>query len=319
MFARMRGPRGQVVDPWSLVRVAAEADPSAGEYGLLDPRLAEEPEPPRVGLLSQIDSEEPAPLNTNELPIPGAKPMPPGGNIHSYKMVPGPLREQSVPMPPYIQPPYDQGRHPFHHSLRRSGMPSETEIRQARTMFGYEGGMKPNPENDAVAGITQDFLDRAIKYERKHDLVREYGRELPKATLELSSDDVARLYKNYFDIAFDHVAGEHELTRIRDPKAAGQMIDLLFMEDKPGGRLIQQAMNDLVATLPDHVQHQLGVDQVGVDGDIGDMTFSRFNRLINAGFGWRLRNDIADRALVYFTDKYGTLPRNIEERMNQYR
>ncbi|MGE0652249.1 MAG: hypothetical protein AB7P12_10930 [Alphaproteobacteria bacterium] len=318
MFAAKRYPRSPVIDPWRLVRVAVDADPSAGEYGLLDPRLAEEPEFPRGGLLSQAVQPE-TPMPTNEPSISGTTAMSAWGNIHPYKMVPGPLREQSLPMPPYIQAPYDQGWHPFHHSLRRSGMPSGTEIRQARTMFAYEGGMKPNPENDAVAGITQGFLKDAHEYEKDNDLVREYGRPLPDKTTELSSDDVARLYKDYFDMAFDHVAGEHELTRIRDPKAAGQMIDLLFMEGKNGGKLIQEAMNDLVGSLPDHVQHRLGVDQVRVDGDIGDMTFSRFNRLINAGFDWRLRNDVVDRALVYFTDKHGTLPRNIEERINQYR
>lgn len=60
------------------------------------------------------------------------------------------------------------------------------------------------------------------------------------------------------------------------------MIDLLFMKGKPGGRLVQGAMNDLIRSLPDHVQHRLGVEEVIEDGDIGDVTYTRLSRLLNA-------------------------------------
>lgn len=141
MLAPMRHPRGQFLDPWRLVRVATEADPGAGEHGLLDPAVVEEPELPRAGLLGRVDSRE-----------------------------------------------------------------------QAAT------------DGEAIR------------------------------------------------------------------------------------------------SLPDHVQHRLGVDEVVEDGDVGDVTYTRLSRLLNAGFGSRLRNDIADRALVYFGGRYKNgVPKSIEERMNQYR
>ncbi len=74
MFAPLRHPRGQIVDPWRLVRVPAEDDPGTGDYGLLDARLAEEPDLPRDGLLNRIaQAREQA--GPEELPIPAIKPV----------------------------------------------------------------------------------------------------------------------------------------------------------------------------------------------------------------------------------------------------
>ncbi len=59
-----------------LVRIVAEADPSAGAYGLLDPALGDEPELPRAGLLSQV-VRAPEQAASEPLPIPAVKPEPP--------------------------------------------------------------------------------------------------------------------------------------------------------------------------------------------------------------------------------------------------
>ncbi len=321
MFAPMRYPRGQTTHPWRLVHMQAEVDPSASEYGLLDSALADEAELPREGLLSQVGTEGPGTLKAGELTILARRPATPGAEMSSAlaiprhkpplptASVPFALRDRTLEMPIYLPKNHRHEWGLFHQELRRVGMPSEMEIDLARTMFGYEGGMEPNRDNGAVGGITQTYLDRAA----------EHGVLPNKKTTALSLNEVARLYRAYFKDAMNSVSVANPISRIPDKKAAGQMIDLLFMEDKKGGRLIQQVMNELISSLPDHIQHQLGVDQVKEDGDIGDVTYTRFNRLLNAGFGTRLRNDIANRAIDYFTNKPGGLPGGIKERMDQYR
>lgn len=65
--------RAAAGDPWRLVFTTPEPDPGAREYGLLDPRLAEEPEPPRDGLLREANVQ-PESLVSDDLPVPARKP-----------------------------------------------------------------------------------------------------------------------------------------------------------------------------------------------------------------------------------------------------
>lgn len=76
MFTESRRGRGQAADQWRLMRAVAEVDPSAGDYGLLDPSLAEASTLPRRGLLSQAaQAQEQA--GSEPLPIPAIEPEPP--------------------------------------------------------------------------------------------------------------------------------------------------------------------------------------------------------------------------------------------------
>lgn len=289
-------------DSWRLIPVQAEPAPSAAEYGLLDPTLAQEPDRPREGLLGQPSLQQSGSV-ASDLLVPPVKPWAPAGRDStpdSYKLLPGAMRDQPLKMPPFIRKPYDEDWYPFDHAARRSGMPTEAEIGAARTIFGLEGGMQldeSGKDTDAgvsVAGITGLFLKDV---ERIRERLNRTEPVLPLDPKQLTLDDVARAYDLYFDWSLKDVGEGSALARINESKMAGQTADVLFHYQKPGGRMLQNGINTVVGSMTEAEQRRLGVTPVEVDGLVGPQTFSFLNRLIDAGYGHSLRNAVADAQL----------------------
>jgi hypothetical protein len=119
-----------VGNPWRLAFVPAESDPSAGEYGLLDPRLAEEPELPGEGLLSPTNLQQ-AQIAAEDLPIPAVKPMPPFrlSDVEREGMIDRLIRREGQ----YVNHPSDRGG-PTNYGV------TQIAIDDYNSLMGMEGG-----------------------------------------------------------------------------------------------------------------------------------------------------------------------------------
>ena len=137
------------------------------------------------------------------------------------------------------------------------GLPNlhSTEKRAYMEIFAAEGGNRLDPGSDAMSGITKTTINRAV--DKRHVKGIKFGTE-PKT---LSLEERSRLYRAYFDHAFDKIDGSRAFGRIADPEAASAVADTLFRHGRNGGgTLIRKAINAVVpGSLAERVSSKLGL------------------------------------------------------------
>ncbi len=288
--------------------------------GLLTAHLFPEPPPPAEGLLSPkamaLDpyaSDWPpvdptkgllwlagSPLSNDEDTNTVAGTERGAGDPANPRLVLIPRRP--LPMPNYIKKRYQEDWMPFHDALRDAGMLTEREIQGARTTFGFEGGMEPDPaaggdEDPGVGGVTKSWLEHA----RDDDDLNWPHEADPNA---LSLEQIAEAYKVYIDEALNNVGEGKALARIGDQKMALEVFDTLFKHGRRGGAVvIQDAINALINSLPMDERTAHGLKPLVFEDQnspraFGEQTLDRMNHLIAAGYAKRLRGAIADQRAI---------------------
>src|SRR5258705_13124965 len=104
----------------------------------------------------------------------------------------------------------------------------------------------------------------------------------------------------YADDALRNVGGGAALAEIGDPKTAIQVFDVLYQHGRGGGaRVLQDAVNNVIAGLPDAERNRLSLSPIVVKDPkspraFGPQTLERISRLVESGYGKELRGAIAD-------------------------
>ena len=115
-----------------------------------------------------------------------------------------------------------------------------TEKRAYMEIFAAEGGNSVNPKNGATSGIKDDTLDQLIH--------KKWVKGIKRGTKakDLSLNQRAGIYRDYFDFAMNEVGGSSAFGRIDDAAAASAVADTLFRHGRTGGgQLIREAINKL--------------------------------------------------------------------------
>ena len=130
-----------------------------------------------------------------------------------------------------------------------------SEKRAYMEIFAAEGGDRLDTESGAMSGITKTTIDRAI--DKVHVKGIKSGTEPKTLSLEARS----RLYRAYFDHAFDRIGGSRAFGLISDAEAASAVADTLFRHGRNGGgALIRKAINAVVpGSLAERVSSKLGL------------------------------------------------------------
>ena len=105
------------------------------------------------------------------------------------------------------------------------------------SIFAAEGGMRKDPDSDAVAGITPDFITRARadgNWPAELDHV--------KSPSDLKPADVPRAVQHYFDSNLAKIGGAKALDSIPDSRVAAAVADTLYRDGpSKGAELVQTA------------------------------------------------------------------------------
>jgi hypothetical protein len=146
-------------------------------------------------------------------------------------------------------------------ALAKAGF-SDTQRRVYQEIFAAEGGNTPDGER--VSGIGPKTIKDLIA---KKALPRTMSDLNPS---DLTADQKVTVYRAYLENAFRHVTGKNTaLDRIGDDQAAAALADTLFRHGggKPGNRIVQNAINDVVP------------GRVAVDGVLGNDTLAAYGEL----------------------------------------
>jgi hypothetical protein len=112
------------------------------------------------------------------------------------------------------------------------------EKRAYMDIFAAEGGNEYDPRGRAMSGI-QDRTLRAL-------IDRKYVKGIKRGTdlRNLTFDQRAMIYRNYFDFAMNQVGGSAAFGRLGDAEAASAVADTLFRNGRTGGgKMIREAIN----------------------------------------------------------------------------
>lgn len=115
----------------------------------------------------------------------------------------------------------------------------------------------------------------------------------------------------YADDALRNVGGGAALAEISDPKTAMQVFDVLYQHGRGGGaRVLQDAVNNVIAGLPDAERNRLSLSPIVVKDPkspraFGPQTLERISRLVESGYGKELRGAIADARSASYPDPGG--------------
>ncbi len=107
------------------------------------------------------------------------------------------------------------------------------------SIVAAEGGMRKDPDSDAVAGITPNFIARS---RADGSWPAELGHV--KSPSDLKPADVPRAVQHYFDSNLAKIGGAKALDSIPDSRVAAAVADTLY-RDGPGrgAELVQKAIN----------------------------------------------------------------------------
>lgn len=220
------------------------------------------------------------------------------------------IPKRPLPMPEKLGQGFRKGWHIFNKILRDPAMMpplSESEIAAFRTTFGLEGGMEYDPAAGGSgipgrAGVTEDFL---------RDAQPRLGSTIEPDAKKLMIQQVAHAYKMYADDALRNVGGGAALAEIGDSKTAMQVFDVLYQHGRGGGaRVLQDAVNTVIAGLPDAERRRLGLSPIVIKDPqspraFGPQTLQRIGRLVESGYAKGLRRAIADERSAAYPDPGG--------------
>ncbi len=220
------------------------------------------------------------------------------------------IPRRPLPMLESLGQGFRKGWHIFSETLRDPAiMPplTESEVAAFRTTFGLEGGMQYDPAAGGSgvpgrAGVTEEFL---------RDAQSRLGSTIEPDANKLMIQQVAHAYKVYADDALRNVGGGAALAEIGDPKTAMQVFDVLYQHGRGGGaRVLQDAVNTVIAGLPDAERSKLGLSPIVIKDPkspraFGPQTLERIGRLVESGYAKTLRRAIADERSAVYPDTGG--------------
>ena len=120
---------------------------------------------------------------------------------------------------------------------------SKTEKRAYMEVFAAEGGDSIDPVNGASSGITNRTLDEGINEKWVKGIQK--GRKAK----DLSYDERAGFYRDYFDFAMNRIGGSLAFAGMNDAEAASAIADTLIRHGRNGGgALIRKAINRVAST-----------------------------------------------------------------------
>lgn len=228
-------------------------------------------------------------------PDPGQMRLRPSQRLHEFAV---------PPQKPEIagDPSYDE----FLKALReRPSMPGAKTRRAWANVYAFEGGMRPDPESGAVAGVLPKTL-RDLKDFEERPGVKAYTDQigdLPDDPRQLTPVQAARFHETYLNHVLrtvsrndaDRRLGIDLIEDIDDPKTAAMFVNTLVRHGSgDGAKAIQKAINSTLTEIPMERRHDLGWDSSTVDGKMGPGTFKRFMELANLGFHAALRRNLKD-------------------------
>lgn len=215
-------------------------------------------------------------------PDPGQRRMRPSGTPHEFAI---PLDKQEI----VRGDSYDA----FLKALREHPSMLSAKTRRAfANTYALEGGMTPDPDSGAVAGIMGKTL-RDMKNFEERPGVKSYGYQigdLPDDPRKLTPEQAARFHETYLNHTLrtvtrndpDRRAGVDLIDAIDDPKTAAMFVDTLIRHGSgEGAQAIQEA-----------IQKTTSAGSYVPDGKMGPETFRRFVELANGPLNNALRQNL---------------------------
>ena len=226
-------------------------------------------------------------------PDPGQRRLPPTGTPHEFAIPPD---KQAI----VRGDSYDA----FLKALReRPSMLGAKARRAFANTYAWEGGMRPDPDSGAVAGITGKTL-RDLKNFEERPGARAYDYQigdLPDDPGKLTPEQAARFHETYLNHTLrtvtrndpDRRSGVDLVDAIDDPKTAAMFVDTLIRHGSgDGARAIQRAINKTLSEAPAELREALGWQVPDPDGKMGPGTFSFFRDIANFGLQEDLRKNL---------------------------
>ncbi|MCC7166451.1 MAG: hypothetical protein IT565_02685, partial [Rhodospirillales bacterium] len=94
------------------------------------------------------------------------------------------------------------------------------------------------------------------------------------------------------------------LDNLKDAKASAQLFDIFFQNaPETRGKIVQNAVNEVYATLPEEVRKQVGPDFLFVDEKIGRDTRNYRQKMIELGYGEDLCDAIARGREIHWMER----------------
>lgn len=217
-------------------------------------------------------------------PDPGQSRLRPAGTPHEFAIPPD--KQEIVRGDSYDA---------FLKALReRPSMLGAKARRAFANTYAWEGGMTPDSDSGAVAGITSETL-RDMKNFEERPGVKAYAYQigdLPDDPRKLTPEQAARFHETYLNHTLrtvtrndpDRRAGVDLIDAIDDPKTAAMFVDTLIRHGSgEGAQVIQEA-----------IQKTTSAGSYTPDGRMGPDTFKRFVELANGPLNQTLREKLME-------------------------
>lgn len=228
-------------------------------------------------------------------PDPGQRRMRPAGTPHEFAIPPD--KQQVVRGDSYDA---------FLKALReRPSMLGAKARRAFANTYALEGGMTPDPDSGAVAGITGKTL-RDIKNFEERPGVKAYAYQigdLPDDPRKLTPEQAARFHETYLNHTLrtvtrndpDRRSGVDLVDAIDDPKTAAMFVDTLIRHGSgEGAKALQAAIDKTLREAPQGMRAPVDRETSIVDGKMGPETFRRFAELANGPLNSALRQNLME-------------------------
>lgn len=243
--------------------------PTGRPIGLLE--VMDEDDKPR-GLLAMIENSEPR----SQSPLPLSNESdPPSDQL--AQTAPGSLDSGAVPpIPAYKEKsvrPDDWTA--FQRSLRRLQGIGPNALSALGRTFAEEGGMEPNVDSGAVAGIMPETFDEIKRSGRIPELAN------IASVGQLTPELAASIYVDIANQRLRTVGGIAALEQINQG-ASDALYDSLFQHGGAGGTgFVQDAIKKIIDELPETERQRLAIRPFKPDRKMGPVTFGALKALLD--------------------------------------
>ncbi len=187
----------------------------------------------------------------------------------------------------------------------KTGTPLATDY-ALRTIFAFEGGMKPTAEGGeeatAAGGITNKTLQLFKSYAQQSDAalgnnpiriaarnrLRDAGIDKVEHPKDLNAAQAMAFAKSYHDDNMYRIGGHEAVELIDNRQAGAALMDSLYRHGSPNGtRAIQKAIN------------QVRPNSVKEDGIMGETTFNIYKEMADDPKTWeKLSNNLVNQRIL---------------------
>jgi len=186
----------------------------------------------------------------------------------------------------------------FKEALGKNSALTDHERHAFLLTFGHEGGQAYDPngggkDKPAVAGLTKGTLE-GLNENLDRKKPNDPGGRLPTDPEKLTIEQEVTAYKRLADELMRTDKSNERLDNLKDAKASAQLFDIFFQNaPETRGKIVQNAVNEVYAKLPEEVRKQVGPKELDIDNDIGNWTRDYMRKMIDLGYGDELRDAIA--------------------------